>query len=143
MKRYAFRAEKVLRVRRLQEDIARSGVAAARRDEAVAAAALAASQDRYSQLVGQVPAPQSATAFLAWQERAGQRAGAVIGAQSQQRVAREATATALDGWRDAHRNVEGLERLDDRRREEYEVEVRRDEDLQADETVIARARRVL
>ena len=140
MKRYEFRAEKVLRIRRLQEDMARSGVAAARRSEAAAQAMVDASQQRYAQLsVAQVA--QSSAAFLLAREQAGHRAGAVTVARQRRNEAGEATAAALGTWRDANAKVQGLERLDERRRAEHHVDVRRDEDAQADEITTARARR--
>lgn len=140
MKRYEFRAEKVLRVRRIQEDIARAGVAAARLEEQTARAAVAASQERYSQLL-LAGESQSMTAFLASREQAVQRAVAVTTAQAQQRSAEDITATAITTWHDAHRKVDGLERLDGRRRDEYAVEAGRAQDAVVDEIVVARARR--
>ena len=140
MKRYQFRAEKVLRVRRLQEDIARAGVAAARQEENAARAAVAASQERYAQLLLTGEA-QSISAFLASREQAVQRAAAVTTAQAHQRAAEHTTAAAVATWHGAHREVDGLERLDGRRRDEYAVEARRAEDATVDEIVVARARR--
>ena len=140
MKRYEFRAQKVLRVRRLQEDIARAGVAAARRDEAVAAEAAAASQQRYHELAAPAAGPTSAGAFLALRDQAGFRAQSVVNAQVRHSGAQVATAGALNVWHGAHRAVEGLERLDERRRGEYDIESRRAEDIQVDETVVARLR---
>jgi flagellar protein FliJ len=140
MKRYEFRAEKVLRVRRLQEDLARAGVAAARHAEQTADATLAASQQRYAQL--SVPsAPLTPAGFLAAREQAGYRATAVTNAEHQRRAAAAATADALTGWHEAHRKVDGLERLDARRRDEYAIEAGRAQDAVVDELVVSRARR--
>lgn len=140
MKRYQFRAEKVLRIRRLQEDIARATVVGARRDEDAAQTGLDASQQRYSEL-SSPPSAQTSAAFLMVRAQAGHRANAVTLARQHRQAAAEATAAALGSWRAAHRKVEGLERLDERRRADRHVEVRRDEDAQADEIVVARARR--
>ena len=141
MKRYQFRAEKVLRVRRLQEDIARAGVAAARQQEQAARDALSASQQRYAQLQsGGVQ--QTTTAFLASREQAVHRATAVVSAQQQTRTAHDATAQSLALWHDAHRKVDGLERLDERRREDYAIEAGRAQDAAVDEIVVSRARRL-
>lgn len=140
MKRYAFRAEKVLRVRRIQEDAARAVVAGAQRAEAEAVSVLGASLDRYAGLATPSQA-QTAAAFLGWQDRVGHRRDAVVQAAQNRRIAADTTASALESWRDAHGRVEGLERLDERRRDEYEVEVRRFEDATVDEIVTARARR--
>ena len=140
MKRYQFRAEKVLRVRRLQEDIARAGVAAARHEEQAARAAVTASQEQYAQLL-LTGESQTISAFLASREQAVQRAVAVTTAQAHQRAAEHTTAVAVDTWHDAHRKVDGLERLDERRRDEYAVEAGRAQDAVVDEIVVARARR--
>ena len=140
MKKYTFRAEKVLRVRRIQEDAARAEVAVAQRAEASAVAKVGASRERYSELAA-MSQPQSALMFLGFQDRIGHRRDAVVQAEQNRRVAAETTAVALDSWRAAHSRVEGLERLDERRRADYDVELRRDEDATVDEMVTARARR--
>ena len=138
MKRYEFRMEKVLRVRRLQEDAARAGVAAARRSEQDSQLALEASQEHYSALSA---APSgSAAAFLGLRERAAHRATGVRLAEGQRHVAAEFTAAAVATWHESNRRVDALERLDARRREEYDVEARRDEDAAVDEIVVSRAR---
>ena len=139
MKRYEFRGEKVLRVRRLQEDLARAGVAAARHEEQAAGEAVSASQQRYAQLAHD-SGQSSAAGFVADRERAAYRATAVTTAQQHQRAAQDATAQALQAWQLAHRKVDGLERLDERRRNEYAVEFGRDQDATVDEIVVARAR---
>lgn len=141
MKRYEFRAEKVLRIRRLQEDIARAEVGDARRAEAAAQATVDASQQRYAEL-SMAPSAQSAAAFLMRREQAGHRADAVSIARQRRHEASQATTAALGTWRDANTKVQGMERLDERRRAEHHIEVRRDEDAQADEIITARARRV-
>lgn len=140
MRRYEFRAEKVLRIRRLQADIARAGVATARREEVAAQGRVTASQARYAELPVDLAAVP-VTAFLASRDQAGHRAGAVVAAQQRHAAAQESTAVAMDEWHGATRKVEGLERLDQRGRAEHAVEARRYEDVQVDEIVIARARR--
>lgn len=139
MKRYSFRLGDVLRIRRLQEDMARNSVLTARRAEDDAAALVARRESRYDDLT--VPAlQQSRQQFLAWRQQAGHRADSVILAHGQHRDAAASTAAAVDGWRMAHNRVEALERLDGRRREEHLVDVRRDEDAHADEVVVSRLR---
>lgn len=140
MRRYEFRAEKVLRIRRLQEDMARAAVADARRAEVAAQATVDASQQRYAELATAHSA-QSSAAFLMAREQAGHRASAVTIARERRHEAGQVTTSALGTWHDANSKVQGLERLDERRRTEHHIEVRRDEDAQADEIVVARARR--
>ena len=138
MKKYSFRMSKVLRVRELQEEMARAGVATARSAEQQAQVALDSSVDHYRSL--DVAAPQTAMAFLGLRDQASHRAGAVGVAQGNRRIAADATAAAVATWHESNRRVDALERLDERRRDEYEVEVRRYEDAAVDEIVVARAR---
>lgn len=139
MKRYEFRMAKVLRVRRLQEDAARAGVAVARSAERDAETAVAASQEHYRGLAGNAAAT-SATDFLGQRDRVAYRATGVRLAEGRLSTATDATAQAVAGWRVTHQRVEALERLDERRRDDYGVELRRFEDAAVDEIVVSRAR---
>ena len=139
MKRYEFRMHKVLRVRRLQEDAARAALAGARRVEQESQLALSESQEHYGAL--SVPAAESAVAFLGLRERAAHRATGVRLAEGQRQVAAEQTAAAVATWHERNRRVDALERLDGRRRDEYDIERRRAEDATVDEIVVSRARR--
>ena len=139
MKRYEFRMAKVLRVRQIQEEAARAGVAVARVAEARAQEALEASHEHYKGL--DVSAGTAdATAFLGLREQAAHRATAVGLAKGNRRVAADATSAAVATWHDSNRRVDALERLDERRREDYGIEYRRFEDATVDEIVVARAR---
>lgn len=140
MKRYAFRMDKILRVRRLQQDTAAAAVAGARRDEERAADALRAARERYDGLAP-APALRRAVDFLALRDRAGHRAAAVGQASAQRESATAARAAAVAGWQDAHRRVDALERLEERRRAEHAIDARRAEDATADEMIVARVRR--
>ena len=139
MKRYEFRMAKVLRVRRLQEDAARAGVAVARSAERAAEAAVTESQEHYRGLASDLP-PGSATDFLGQRDRVAFRATGVRLAEGRLSTATDATAQAVAGWRVTHQRVEALERLDERRREDHDVELRRFEDAAVDEIVVSRAR---
>jgi flagellar FliJ protein len=139
MKRYEFRMQKVLRVRRLQEDAARAAIAAARTAEQRASDAVAGSYDHYRALASDTSAA-SAMGFLGQRDQASYRATSVRLAEGNLRVAADATADAVSTWHVSHRRVEALERLDERRREEHGIEARRAEDTAVDEIVVARAR---
>ena len=139
MKRYSFRMSKVLRVRQIQEEAARAGVAAAQSAQQRAQLALEASQEHYAGLAV-APGAQTAAAFLGIREQASHRATAVQLAAGNRNVAVDATVAAIATWHDSNRRVDALERLDERRREEYGIEARRVEDAAADEVVVARAR---
>lgn len=139
MKRYTFRMEKVLRVRRLQEDAARAGVVGARASEQQAEAALSVSHDHYRSLSPAAGATPAAS-FLGLRDQASYRATAVRVAEGRRDDAAAATAQAITVWQGSHRRVEALERLDERRRDDYAIEVRRAEDATVDEIVVARVR---
>lgn len=139
MKRYTFRMEQVLRVRRLQEDAARAGVSIARSAERAAEIVLASSNEYYMAL--ETPAaPAAAHSFLGQRDRGALRATGVRIAEGHLSTAVEASTAAIDEWRATHQRVEALERLDERRREEHGIELRRYEDAAADEIVVSRAR---
>lgn len=139
MKRYEFRMQKVLRVRRLQEDAARGRIAVARTAEQRAADAVAGSYDHYRALAPSAPAT-TAAGFLGQRDQAAYRATSVRLAEGSLQVATEATAQAVSTWHASHRRVEALERLDERRRDEHDIEARRVEDAAVDEIVVSRAR---
>ncbi|HVM19821.1 MAG TPA: flagellar FliJ family protein [Egibacteraceae bacterium] len=139
MKRYEFRMAKVLRVRRLQEEAAQAQVAAARQAEHAAAEDLAASRQHYADL--DAPAQYTAAGLLGWHARADLRAQAVTHAGRRHLTAVDSTRGAVEAWQAAQRRVEVLERLDERRREEHTVVVRRAEDATVDDIMVARSRR--
>ena len=140
MKRYEFRMEKILRVRRMQEDAARAAVAQARSLEKSAVEKLEAARRHCEALGTEVPAT-STTQFLALRDRGDFRAQAVGLAGERRRSAADQTAGAVNSWHVTHRRVDALERLDERRREDYSVEAQRDEDALVDEIVTTRVRR--
>ena len=139
MKRYEFRMAKVLRVRRLQEDAARAGIAVARTAQQRASDAVAGSYNHYRALSPTAPAT-TAAGFLGLRDQASFRATSVRLAEGHLQVAADATAQAVATWHVSHRRVDALERLDDRRRDEHEIEARRAEDAVVDEIVVSRAR---
>lgn len=141
MKKFRFRLDSVLRVRRIQEDLARAQLLAANRDVLLATDALRARDSEYA-AVDRPAGQQSLDAFHLALFRLDSAAGAV-------RVARDARAAALDRaeerrveWTAASQKVSALERLEERARDEHAVEVRRDEDRLVDDLVVSRHRAV-
>lgn len=137
MKRYRFGLEPVLRVRRIQEDVARAGFVAANVELSGAEVLLDATLDRYTTMPQQ-PGPRPSAAWLV--DRSGlERTAASVTAAV---VAREAARLSMEDQRRslqvARVRVTGLERLDGRHRAEHAVAARRDEDAEADEQVSAR-----
>lgn len=137
MKKYRFRLDQVLRVRRIQEEQARHEVLRARHaaDEAVATTEARLSSYRDFE---QAPGPQSLASHRADRTLHELRADAVRGARSRENTAKAVVADRLGLWSQAAQKVSGLERLDERRREEYDVEAKRDEDRTVDDLVVSR-----
>ena len=140
MKRYKFRLEQVLRVRRVQEEQARAELQAANREVARAEDLLDTRFDRYRNLAAPAGALPT-SGFLAVRDRAELVAAGVVAAGALRQAARAEAAERRAAWSAAATRVTGLERLDDRRRAEHTVEVIREEDREADEVVVTRFRR--
>jgi flagellar FliJ protein len=138
MKRYRFRLEQVLRVRRLQEEQARQRVHTAQRD--VIRADQVVEQRLAAYHTADAAHSGTQAAFMAQRAFGELRAQAVEHSRDEASTARLVHAERLDDWSYTARKVEALERLDHRRRDEYSVEERRDEDRVVDEMVSGRRR---
>jgi flagellar FliJ protein len=137
MKKYRFRLDAVLRVRRIEEDRAAADLAAANRAVREAEAELDRRLEHYRAIeVAQVPIG-SAT-FLAERDHRSHAATGVVAAGAA-KISAEAEAERMRGiWSAAAMRVRALERLDERRREEHEIDVRREEVVTLDEAFAAR-----
>jgi flagellar export protein FliJ len=137
MKRFRFRLEQVLRVRTIQEDRARAELLAANRAAHEAAAheeARRVEYDRRERPAGTQPIVDfERTMFLL-----DTAAGAVTVAREAHREALAVVDERRADWTAARRRVAALERLEDRRRAEHALEVRRMEDQLVDDLVVAR-----
>jgi flagellar export protein FliJ len=137
VKRFRFRLEQVLRVRRLQEDRARAALLAANRDAHEAAvrveAALAEYQTRSF--------PGGVQTYEAFERALFLLDTAASSVELERRAYREALVVVderRNEWMDARRRVHALERLEERRRAEHELDNRRAEDRLVDDLVVAR-----
>jgi len=142
MKRYRFTLDQVLRVRRIQEEQARAAVGLARRDVDDAAARTQARLDSYrggAGAAGAVPVGR----FLADRARHELQADLVAAAQRHEDGARRALDGAVTAWSQAAQRVKGLERLEERRREEHAADARKAEELEVEDIVSARVGRVV
>lgn len=137
MKRYRFRLEPVLRVRRIQEEAARA--------ELVAATAAAAAQDR--QLTARTEAYENSCTASAGRSRAeflferstrSAYAAALLEQRERVRTAQDDVVRARSAWSDTASRVGALERLDERQRDEHRVQTQKEDDLNTDELVVAR-----
>ena len=137
MKRFRFRLDQVLHVRRVQEDRARFDLLSANRDAQLAALRV---DDRLADYAGrQMPSgPRPYAEF----ERAvfllESGAAAVGAARAQHRDALTVVDARREDWTAARRRVAALERLEERRRAEHAIEVQRAEDQLVDDLVVAR-----
>jgi flagellar FliJ protein len=140
VKRYRFRLEAVLRVRRLQEDVARTALA-----EAAAALARAGAEEAragsWLHALRAQPAPESPVAWdahrrvqLAAADELASRTADVAHAHAEQQARQRELAAART-------RVRALERLDERRRAEHAREMARHEERAADDLVTSRYRR--
>jgi flagellar export protein FliJ len=137
VKRFRFRLAQVLHVRRVQEDQAKAAVLVANR----AAHGEAMLVERRLSDYRDRSMPTGAHSYETF-ERAlfllDTAAGAVTSARAAHREALAVVAEKRAAYEHAHRRVAALERLETRRREEYEIEMRRAEDRLVDDLVVAR-----
>lgn len=137
MRRYRFRLESALRARRAQEDVARQRLAEANHRLRQARAVHEAALDAYRSMV-LLAAPADRDTFLA------SRAHEVRMAEAVERTRRTAVELEVESsmlysaWVEAAKRVASLERLDERRREEWHAEVRREEASAIDDVVASR-----
>ncbi len=140
MKRYRFRLDTVLRVRRVEEDRAIAALADARRRLEAAEQTLERTLDRYSvvpQPVGALPLAELLRA-RAHQELV---AASVVHAGAERLRAEATVDLQREEWSAAAQRVAALERLDERRRAEHALEAQRQETIEVDDMVVARAGR--
>ena len=128
MARTADRLATVLRVRRVQEQVAAGRLAAAEADRRAAEASLA---DRRAAV--RVPRPDHHLVELAWAaaDRAATAASIAVATADGERAT----------WSDAARRVKGLERLDERLRDEARLDERRRQAGVLDDLVTTRVAR--
>lgn len=137
MKKYAFRLEAVLRVRRIEEERAMAALLAANRALTEAEAELERRLAHYRQ----VGAPQGVLAhdqYLKVRSRQDAAAAGVVAAGATRVMAEAEVARARDLWASAATKVKALERLDDRRRQEHAAAGLREEIVVLDEVAAAR-----
>lgn len=137
MKRYRFALNSILRARRAEEDMARQRLAAANHE---VRAARAAYEARRAEL-GAVPwadAPVDPVVFRANRAHEERMAAVLAKARQVVAVAEVAAASCYSAWVEAGKQVASLERLDERRRAEWNAEFLRQEAIAVDDVVAAR-----
>lgn len=138
MRRYRFRLEQVLRVRRLQEEQARGELADARRRLDGSSARLRQALEAYQARMDERLQAPTGEALVERDRRAALARG-VTAARVAEANALLTFRTSLDQWQEAARRVQGLERLDERHRSEHEIELDRAEQVVVDDLAAARA----
>jgi flagellar FliJ protein len=137
LKAYRFALESVLRARRAQENLARQRLAQANGRFRDARALHQAAGDAY-RCAAREPAPSDRDAFVAARAHEMRMAEAVERAFRTAKEREVETATCYTAWVEAGKLVASLERLDRRRREEWALEMLRDEAAAIDDVVTSR-----
>ena len=137
MKRYRFRLESVMHVRRTQEDVARQRLAIANADVRRSYAALGAATGRY-QALAETLGPLDVDSFRDSRLSGENSAAGVAAARRRVELAESAAEARRAEWSHAARQVSALERLDERRQSEWWTDFRRQEDVEVDDMVTAR-----
>jgi flagellar export protein FliJ len=141
MKRYINRLQRVLDIRRIQEEQAKAEVMASRHAAAVAEVAARQRSENYARreiTVGAVPFIHHRMDRTLHELQA----LAVLDAEERVVVAHQQVVRSLTLWSSAARRVEALERLDERRREEHQIEADREAEREVDDLVTGRAGRL-
>lgn len=137
MKRFQFRLDAVLRVRRIREDAARAELLRANGVLGAAAATVVEREATYRDAERpHGPMTSAAHSRVAW--ALDQSAAAIQYAQERRQAAAADAATARDVWAVQHQGVRAIERLRERALQAHRAEVRRDEDRLADELAVLR-----
>ncbi|HXQ61634.1 MAG TPA: hypothetical protein VN796_04820 [Acidimicrobiales bacterium] len=136
MKRYHFALEAVLRVRRAQEEAAGFALAHANRKRQRAMDAHRAAVTRRDAFVLH-QGEQDHASFRRERDVTERRAAAVIAARAVFEAASDEASVRYAEWTAAAKLVSAVERLDERRREEWRLEEQRAEVAAIDESALA------
>jgi flagellar export protein FliJ len=145
VKRYHFRLEAVLRVRRIQEEAAKTQIAVARRATGEADREVKRLFEIYNQTTAKLAhgTNLSVNETLNLHDQAELQVQALVQAALIQRKAREVVQEAIAACVKASQQVSVLERLDQRRREEHALELDRADITEVDDIVSGRHTRQL
>lgn len=130
------RIHKVVRVRQLQERIARAAVVARRQAAADAARRRSSTVRLVDELAAETPS--YARALAAQRQRLEGGVRAVLVANEAVHDARRAVDGSLDDWTTANRRLDGVQRLDERRAATEQVEVDRRAFADVDDLTVSR-----
>ncbi|MGQ0825062.1 MAG: hypothetical protein ACT4OX_08565 [Actinomycetota bacterium] len=139
MKKFKFRLDNVQRVRQVQEDQARFALMQANRAAHETAARVDARLHAYLAMP-RVIEPMTHTDFERMRFELEAAATAVEAARIEHREALDVIDERHVEWLAAKQRVSALERLENRRRAEHAIDLRRGEDRLIDDLVVARHR---
>jgi flagellar export protein FliJ len=137
VKRFRFRLDQVLRVRRIQEERAQAALLLANRGARDAAARVEAALAEYETR----SFPEGVQPYEEFERALFLLDTAASTVELSRRAHRDALLVVDERrreWMDARRRVQALERLEDRRRAEHELDNRRAEDRLVDDMIVAR-----
>ena len=137
MKRYRFRLEQVLRVRRLQEEQARAELQVAN-GEVTRAVELRTLRVADYRAISAPSGSRSTNDFMAARSSHERAAAAVLAAAVAHDEAVRAAEERRAAWAQAAQAVTALERLDERRRAEHAAEAERTAQTEIDDLVTSR-----
>ena len=137
MKRFQFRLDGVMRVRRIREDAARAEVMRANHALGSAEALVSERAARYEELARPTgPMTSEAHARMMWSLE--QAAAATSYAAARRATAAASASTARAAWSQCRQDVRAIERLHERALTAHKTELRRSEDRLSDELALAR-----
>jgi hypothetical protein len=137
VRRYHFSLESARRARRAQEDLARQRLADTNHRLAQARSAESAALAAYRS-EGTAQGPLDLASFLAARAREVRLAEALERARRVTREIEVEAAVCYAAWVEVGKSVASLDRLDERRRSDWEAEVRREEAAAVDDVVASR-----
>jgi flagellar export protein FliJ len=139
VKKYKFRLDTVLRVRRTEQDLAKAELARANARVAEAVAMVDARLTHYASLPTAGSGATGSTAvFMASRFRQDTAAAAVVAAKVARMSALQDAEAYRMVWSQKATQVSVLDRLDERRRTEHELEAARQADIEVDDIVVGR-----
>jgi flagellar export protein FliJ len=142
MKRYRFRLDSVLRVRRIEEDRAAVALAVAQAQAAAEARRQHAAETAYTAIAHKdAEGARAVATYLAQRSLADSAAASLIIARHRAAVAHDDVEARRNDWTDAAGRVTGLERLDERGREVHADDLEREEAAHVDDLVTSRHNR--
>jgi flagellar export protein FliJ len=137
MKRYSFRLETVLKIRRIEEEQAKAALTQANHAITTAETEFKTRVDNYG-LIGTPAGPRNLHDFMTQRHHHAAAAAAIVAGASAVHTAKADAETARGTWNQAASRVTALENLDERSRAEHALEAAKEADMEIDDLVTSR-----